>query len=169
MRAPWIIIPLLLMPLAEIAGFVVVGRALGVWTTLALVILTGIAGVILLRAQGLQVLRQLSVEGREGRVPAEAIIHGAMIVVAALLLLIPGFISDIIGLALFMPAMRRMLWSAIGRRFVVSSTTYSHSFRQEAGFNPTAPKGRVVDLDEEDFKREPDPSSPWKDRRLKDD
>lgn len=168
MRAPWIIIPILLMPLAEIAGFVVVGRALGVWSTLGLVILTGIAGVLLLRSQGLQVLRQLSAEGREGRVPGGAIIHGAMIVVAALLLLIPGFISDIIGLALFIPATRRMLWSAIGRRVVVSSTTYNQSFRHEAGFNPTAQKGRVVDLEEEDFTREPHPSSPWTDRRLKD-
>jgi UPF0716 protein FxsA len=170
MRTRWIAILFLLMPLAEIAGFVVVGRAVGVWSTLGLVILTSVAGTLLLRAQGLQMLRKLSDEGRQGRVPGDTIVHGAMIVVAALLLLIPGFISDILGLALFIPAVRRMIWSAIGRRVViVRSSSQSRSYSRDAGFEPQTRKGPVVDLENDDFKREPDPTSPWSDRRLKDD
>ncbi|HEX2148129.1 MAG TPA: FxsA family protein [Pseudorhizobium sp.] len=167
MRTPWIVIVILLMPLAEIAGFVMVGRSIGVWSTLGLVILTGVAGVLLLRAQGLQVLRQLSAEGREGRMPSDALVHGAMIVVAALLLLIPGFISDIIGLSLFIPAVRRALWAAIGRRVLVQ-TSYSRSHSYEADFNQRTPAGPVVDLDDDDYWRQPNPSSPWNDPRLKD-
>lgn len=168
MRTPWIVFPILLMPLAEIAGFVLVGRAIGVWSTLGLVILSSVAGVILLRRQGLHMLRQVSAEGRQGRVPGGTIVHGAMIVVAALLLLVPGFISDIIGLLLFIPAVRQILWSALGRRVVVSSTTYSRRYQRDAGFDPTGVKGGVVDLDEEEFKREPNAASPWTERRLKD-
>lgn len=168
MRTPWILFPILLMPLAEIAGFVVVGRAIGVWSTLGLVILSGVAGILLLRRQGLHMLRQVSAEGRQGRVPGGTMIHGAMIVVAALLLLVPGFISDIIGLLLFIPAIRQMLWSAIGRRVVVSSTTYSQRYERDAGFDPGTVRGGVVDLEEEEFTREPNPASPWTERRLKD-
>lgn len=164
MRASWLPIAFLLMPLAEIAGFVIVGKAIGVWSTLGLVILTGIAGVLLLRTQGLQILRQLSQEGRHGRDPGEAMVHGAMIVVAALLLLIPGFITDVLGLMLFIPAVRRWLWSAIGRRVVVTSTTRGRSRAYDAGFDPNARKDRVLDLDDADFQRDPNPSSPWTDR-----
>ena len=169
MRAPWIFILILLMPLAEIAGFVLVGRAIGVWSTLGLVVLTSVVGILLLRAQGFQMLRQLSSEGREGRVPGDTIVHGAMIVVAAFLLLIPGFITDIVGLALFIPAVRRLIWSAVGRRIVVSSSAYSRSYHYEAGFDPQTRRGPVVDLEDDDFQREPNPSSPWNERRLKDD
>ncbi|CAD7049253.1 membrane protein FxsA [Pseudorhizobium endolithicum] len=168
MRTRWIAIFLILLPLAEIAGFVVVGQWVGVWSTLALVLLSGMLGMLLLRMQGLQVLRQLSEEGREGRVPGETIVHGAMIVVASLLLMIPGFITDIIGIALFIPSLRRLIWSSIGRRFVVAG---SSSFRREyryTGKQNTGSQGRVVDLDEEDFHREANPSSPWSDRKISD-
>ena len=107
MRTPFISILILLLPLAEIAGFVVVGQMVGVWGTLGLVLLSCLAGLILLRLQGLQMLRRLTEEGRDGRVPGDAIVQGAMIVVAAVLLLIPGFITDIIGIALFIPSIRR--------------------------------------------------------------
>lgn len=168
MRAPWIAILILLLPLAEIAGFVVVGQMVGVWGTLGLVVLGGLVGIMLLRIQGLQMLKRLSEEGREGRMPGDAIVQGAMIVVAAVLLLIPGFVTDIIGLALFIPGVRRLLWSALGRRMVVvRSAAYS---RGPAGGQNAAPGsgGPVVDLDDEDYRREPNPSSPWADRKLRD-
>src|SRR4051812_33672666 len=96
------LIPLLLLgwPLAEITGFVLVGRAIGVWSTLGLVIGSAVLGGILLRSQGTQLLRQISQEGREGRMPGRALVNGAMIVVAGILLLLPGFITDILGLLL---------------------------------------------------------------------
>ena len=169
MRTPFISILLLLLPLAEIAGFVVVGQMVGVWGTLGLVLLSCLAGLILLRLQGLQMLRRLTEEGRDGRVPGNAIVQGAMIVVAAVLLLIPGFITDIIGIALFIPAVRRLLWSFIGRRFVVVDSE-SYTQRRTYTRRRDPPRGeRVVDLDEEDFHREPNPGSPWSDRRLGED
>ncbi|MGK9053537.1 FxsA family protein [Neorhizobium petrolearium] len=164
------LVPLILIgwPLAEIAGFVLVGRALGLWATLGLVIGTAVLGAVLLRSQGMHILRQISTEGREGRMPARTLIDAAMIVVAGILLLLPGFITDIIGLALFIPFVRDLLWSLIGRRIVVVRSPGSTSYRYDGG--RPAPEGRkpgpVVDLDEQDFHRNPNSpppnsSSPW--------
>src|SRR5690606_23740898 len=147
MRFP--LIPLLLaLPLAEIAGFVIVGRMVGVWATLALVMLTSLLGMLILRRQGLQMLSGLSSEGQQGRLPGESVINGAMIVVAGLLLLLPGFVTDIIGLALFLPPVRHLLWRTIGKRIVVVD---SGSRGGPRAYGPSAktsrePEGRVVDL-----------------------
>lgn len=156
--------PLLLfgLPLLEIAGFVLVGNWLGLWPTLGLVVLSGISGVVLLRSQGLSLLREINEEGRQGRVPGQAIVSGAMIVVAAILLIIPGFVSDLVGIFLFLPAVRRLLWNLIGRHVVVrtrfTDTGYTGG-RSDGGT-------RTIDLDEDDFERKPNASSPWSDRRL---
>ncbi|MGE6742463.1 FxsA family protein [Allorhizobium pseudoryzae] len=150
------------LPLLEIAGFVIVGNWLGLWPTLGLVMLSGFAGIVLLRLQGLSLLREINEEGRQGRVPGKAIVSGAMIVVAAILLIIPGFVSDIVGILLFLPPVRQLLWDLIGRNVVVR-TQYA------GGGYPGARGGgdpRTIDLDEGDFERKPDPSSPWSDRRL---
>jgi UPF0716 protein FxsA len=159
--------PLLLLglPLAEIAGFVMVGRWLGVWPTLGLVILSGLVGATLLRVQGLGVLRQIQAEGRDGRVPGETIIHGAMIVFAAILLVLPGFLTDILGLLLFIPAVRTLLWGLVGQKVVVRSS-YSASTRRnpfgDPQNNPT-PRDRTLDLGSDDYQRKSNPSSPWSD------
>ena len=157
------LVPLFLFawPLAEIAGFVLVGRALGLWATLGLVIGTALLGAILLRSQGTQILREISTESREGRVPGRTLVDGAMIVVAGILLLLPGFITDIIGLALFVPSVRRLLWSLIGRRIVVVGPSSSTRYRYDDGSRPRESKpGPVVDLDEQDFHRDPGSSAP---------
>lgn len=157
---------LLAWPLAEIAGFVVVGRALGLWWTLGLVIGTGLLGAFMMRQQGLHLLKKLSEQSQQGQIPASSVIDGAMIVVAGILLLLPGFVTDIIGIALFIPFVRRLLWSAIGKRVVVVGPRSSRGgFSHPAGGARENPNtaGKVVDLEEEDFHRntDPNPSSPW--------
>jgi UPF0716 protein FxsA len=158
------LIPLLLLgwPLAEIAGFVLVGRAVGLWGTLGLVVGTAILGGLLMRSQGMHLLRQISQESQEGRVPGRALVDGAMIVVAGVLLLLPGFITDIIGILLFIPAVRTLIWSAIGKRNVVVS---SGKGGFAAGHRSVKPRsealGPVFDLDEQEFHRRPNSPSPW--------
>ena len=159
------LLPLLLLgwPLAEIAGFVLVGRAVGLWGTLGLVIGTGLLGAILMRSQGMHLLRQISKEGREGRMPGRALVDGAMIVVAGVLLLLPGFLTDLIGILLFIPGVRGMIWSAIGKRVVVV-TPGGRGFGKKNW--ETSPKnealGPVFDLDQQEFQRNQNkPSSPW--------
>jgi UPF0716 protein FxsA len=162
MRLSLLPVLILTWPLAEIAGFVVVGRALGLWATLALVIGSALMGGLLLRLQGTHLLRQLSEAGRRGQVPGRALVDGAMMVVAAILLLLPGFISDIIGLLLFIPPVRQAIWSLVGRRFVVVQTgpdPAASSGRPIPGAPPSPSTGPVIDLDQDDYRR--NSSSPW--------
>lgn len=173
MRLPFLPVVLLAWPLAEIAGFVLVGRAIGLWGTLGLVLGTGLLGALMIRGQGMTMLRRLSTEGREGRMPAAELVSGAMVVVAGILLMLPGFLTDIIGLALLVPFIRKLIWSAIGSRVVVVNSGDRRSpggFRTGPGPGPgPAPvhpvgSGPVVDLDDDDYRREPNPSSPWADK-----
>jgi UPF0716 protein FxsA len=169
MRLPLVPLLLFVMPLAEIAGFVVVGKAIGVWATLALVILSAMLGATLLRVQGFGILKRISEVTRNGGDPSREMIHGAMIVIAAFLLLLPGFISDILGLLLFIPAVRDIAWHYLRRRIVVLASS-SPFGRRSAGSSPRQSGGPVVDLDDGDFKRKPpNRNSPWSDhKRLED-
>jgi UPF0716 protein FxsA len=167
MRPSLVPVLVFLMPLAEIAGFVIVGKIVGVWATLALVILSAFLGAALLRIQGVGILQRISAESRNGGDPSREMIHGAMIVVAAFLLMLPGFISDIIGLLLFIPAIRDLAWQVLRKRIVVFGA--SRAFKRGGSQPGAAPQGkprdggRVVDLDDGDFYREPNRSSPWSD------
>ncbi|SDA51259.1 FxsA family protein [Mesorhizobium qingshengii] len=166
MRISFLPLFLLALPLLEIAGFVVVGREIGALATVGLVLASGIAGTMLLRHQGLSVMTRIRAEMDAGRDPSRQLAHGAMIVVASILLIIPGFITDIIGLLLFLPPVRDLAWRTFKGRIVVATnfTTGGFSGRR---------RDRVIDLEdgdysrEDDLKRGPDHNSPW--RRLKDD
>ncbi|MDO1584724.1 FxsA family protein [Rhizobium oryzicola] len=155
--------PLILfgLPLAEIAGFVIVGRAVGVWGTLGLVLLSVLVGSLLLRSQGVAVLRQINDEGRQGRVPAKAIVDGAMMVLGSILLIIPGFLTDILGLLLFVPPVRDAIWRMIGERAVVRTSSYRSSSDGET-------RSTTIDLNADDYRREQKGPSPWSTKRLDD-
>jgi UPF0716 protein FxsA len=172
MRLSLLPIFVFLMPLAEIAGFIVVGKMIGVWATLGLVILSVLLGAALLRIQGIGILQRISAESRNGGDPGREMVHGAMIVVAAFFLMLPGFISDIIGLLLFIPGVRDLAWQMLRKRIVVVGNSRAFRRGQGSGAGPQGrpnKPGNVVDLDEGDFHREPNRKSPWSDqKRLED-
>ncbi|NKJ35759.1 FxsA family protein [Rhizobium sp. SG570] len=172
MRLSLLPIFVFLMPLAEIAGFIVVGKMVGVWATLGLVILSALLGAALLRIQGIGILQRISTESRNGGDPGREMVHGAMIVIAAFFLMLPGFISDIIGLLLFIPAVRDLAWRILRNRIVVVGNSRAFRRGQGPGAGPQAQPskpGTIVDLDETDFHREPKRNSPWSDqKRLED-
>ena len=145
---PLTLIPFLLLviPLAEIATFVVVGGQIGVLPTIALVLATAVTGTILLRIQGFGVMARIRTTMDAGGIPGRDLVHGFMIMAAGLLLLTPGFITDTIGLLLFVPPVRDFAWSLIRDRIVV---TASASYRR----GPRG-DGRTIDLDEDEFERE---------------
>ena len=158
-----LLIAIILYPFVEIAGFIIVGRAIGLFPTLGLIMLTAVIGAILLRIQGFSVLQRLNQDVREGGDPSRDMVHGGMIVLAGILLLIPGFVSDICGFLLFVPPFRDFVWKRMSRNMVVVS-------QRSAGFSYTTREPRrdgvgdrpkVVDLDADDFSHDPDPDSPW--------
>lgn len=145
---PLSLIPFLLLviPLAEIATFVIVGGQIGVLPTIGLVLATAVTGTILLRIQGFGVMARIRATMDAGGMPGRDLVHGFMIMAAGLLLLTPGFITDTIGLLLFVPAVRDLAWSLVRERIVV---TASASYRRPRGGN-----GRTIDLDDDEFERQ---------------
>jgi UPF0716 protein FxsA len=139
------LIVLLAFPVLEIATFVYVGQWLGVWRTVGLVVLAAVAGVAILRYQGLGALRKVNRDIRLHKSPERGIVDGFMIVIASFLLIIPGFLSDIVGLLLIIPPIRHLIWRLFGRSINV---TYSRGFRR--GWR----RDDYVDLSPDDFRRQ---------------
>lgn len=96
-----------LLPVLEIWVLIESGRAIGAWPTVALVILTGIAGSWLMRQQGVELLGKIQREMAAGRVPAGALLDGALVLAGGLLLLTPGFCTDLAGFTMLVPVTRR--------------------------------------------------------------
>jgi len=98
-----------IVPIAEIATFIQVGDVIGLWPTLGIILLTAFLGTGLLRYQGLATLNQAQGALNEGELPLTSVIHGVFLLVAGLLLLTPGFITDGIGFLLFIPPLRLLI------------------------------------------------------------
>ena len=116
----FILITLLVVPILEIAVFVKVGGEIGLGPTIAIVILTAIAGTTLLRHQGLATLRKVQESLEAGIFPMTEVFDGICLLVAGALLLTPGFVTDAVGLLLFIPSVRRHLRVLLGRRLVAA-------------------------------------------------
>ncbi|MEK7729192.1 MAG: FxsA family protein [candidate division KSB1 bacterium] len=94
------------VPLLELAILVQLGQVFGFWSTLAIIILTGIAGAALARWQGLRVLLRMQAELAAGKIPAAELLEGLLILIAGVMLLTPGFLTDLCGLLLLLPPVR---------------------------------------------------------------
>ena len=105
----------LALPIAEIYVIIQVGDAIGVWPTIALLILDGFAGAALARSQGRVAWERFNLALTNGRVPARETFDGAMIVLGGALLLAPGFITDVVGFALLIPPTRAVFRSVAAR------------------------------------------------------
>ncbi|NCQ23417.1 MAG: exlusion protein FxsA [Rhodobacteraceae bacterium CG17_big_fil_post_rev_8_21_14_2_50_63_15] len=115
----WLLVALIAVPLIEIALFIQVGGAIGLWPTLVYVLLTGLLGTWLLRMQGALALSRLRRSLSEFDDPSEPLAHGAMILFAGALLLTPGFFTDSIGFALLVPPVRRWVFGSIRKRMTL--------------------------------------------------
>lgn len=164
---PFSIVPfmLLVVPVLEIAAFIIIGSKIGVLPTLAMVFITAVIGSILLRVQGFGLINRIRYEVDRGRVPGREMVHGVMILVAGVLLLTPGFITDALGFLLFIPPLRDVAWSALRDRIVVTGRAAGNGAAYRARDDGT------IDLDEDDYSVDPAPDSPWRreiDRRKDD-
>lgn len=94
------------VPILEIYVLIEAGRQIGAMPTITLVIMTGIAGAFLARSQGFELLTRIQFDLQSGRVPAEEMFDGAMILAGGMTLLTPGFCTDLLGFILLTPATR---------------------------------------------------------------
>jgi UPF0716 protein FxsA len=165
-RFPSLFLIFLIVPLLEIAAFVLVGSRIGVLATLGMVLFTAVVGSVLLRVQGFGLLRRIQAETDAGRVPGRELVHGAMILLAGFLLLLPGFVTDAVGFLLFVPAFRDWMWRALARRVLVKVDI--SGLRAGEGGMRYRHDSRTIDLDEDEFSRtregtgNADDASPWR-------
>lgn len=115
----WLFALFVAVPLIEIALFIQVGGWIGLWPTLAIVIITAALGTALVRSQGLRALADLRGSFEDLRDPTEALAHGAMILFSGALLLTPGFFTDAVGFALLMPPVRLAIMRYVRARIKV--------------------------------------------------
>ena len=134
---------ILLLPLAEIAGFVVVSRWIGLSGVLLGVIAGAMGGLMLLRRTGLQTVTRLRQALAEGREPGHSLIDGACFAAAGVLLIVPGFVSDLIALVLILPWTRDYLLRRTARRFGVRTYGFGASTdaSPESGAGPKSSAG----------------------------
>lgn len=112
---PVLLVLFTVVPFVELYLLLQVGRAVGALPTLAFVVVTGLVGAALARAQGIAVLRRLQREMAGGQLPAGALLDGVLILVAGLLLITPGVLSDVAGVLLLLPPIRALAARGLAR------------------------------------------------------
>lgn len=99
----------LTVPLVEIYFLIQVGQEIGAFSTVLLCILTAALGAILLRIQGILTLMNAREKLRQGEIPADNLLEGLILLIAGVLLLTPGFVTDVIGFLCLVPSLRSMM------------------------------------------------------------
>jgi UPF0716 protein FxsA len=131
------------LPIAELWILIRLGQSVGFWLTLAIVLGTGALGAALAKSQGMRVLREVQRELAAGRVPHRQVLDGMAVLVGGALLLTPGFISDVAGLALLFPPTRRLLEVGVRRwleRQIQTGSLRVSVLRWEPGDGPVDPR-----------------------------
>lgn len=163
----------ILVPILEIWLFIQVDSLIGLWPTLASIVLTAVIGTWLLRQQGFAVLMQARGALEQAKFPLEQVIHGVFLAIAGLLLLTPGFFTDAIGFACLIPPLRLAVAYAVWSKLkdhvhVVHSTgrrgPHSQGPRgpRRDGSGPVIDGEIVEDETPDEPPRPPNPNSPWK-------
>ena len=106
-----LLLGIILVPIIEIYLFIKIGSQIGAFNTISLILITAIIGVIYARYEGLNTLRSGFSQLVKNELPAYEIISGAAIAFAALLLIVPGFATDVIGFLLIFPLTRKIFFS----------------------------------------------------------
>ena len=154
-----LLIAFIAVPLIEIALFIQVGGAIGLWPTLLVVVITAVLGTYLVRQQGRLALSQVQQSFSELNDPSEPLAHGAMILFAGALLLTPGFFTDAVGFLLLMPPVRTRAFAWVRTRVNVQS--FQMGGAQARGRRPDSIDGEFEDVEPEPRRSDPDKPSGW--------
>ena len=157
----YLFLAFLLVPIIEIALFIQVGGLIGLWPTLAIVVLTAVLGTVLVRTQGRMALANLQRSFAELDDPTEPLAHGAMILLSGVLLLTPGFFTDAVGFALLIPRIRVAVF-----RYLKSKATITH-FQMGTGAQfrsggQSFDQGDIIDGEFSEVRPRKDPAKPSK-------
>ena len=112
-----VLISVILIPILEIYLFIKIGSQIGAFNTVLLIFITAIIGVYYAKYEGINTIRSGFVQVIKNEVPAYEIISGAAIAFAAILLIIPGFATDLIGFLLIFPLSRKLIFGNLSKKF----------------------------------------------------
>ncbi|WP_424933985.1 FxsA family protein [Amaricoccus macauensis] len=157
----WLFLIFVAVPIIEIALFIQVGGAIGLLPTLLIVVATAIVGTALMRHQGVQALARLQSRLEAGGDPVGPIAHGALILVAGVLLLTPGFFTDATGLLLLVPAVRDRVISWGASRITVQTFSFGSTTRQQPKPGTDTIDAEYEEILEEDDTGKPRGNSGW--------
>ena len=116
-----VLIAIILVPIIEIYLFINIGSQIGAFNTISLIFITAIIGIIYARYEGLNTLKSGFTQLVKNELPAYEIISGAIIAFAAVLLIIPGFMTDVIGFLLIFPLTRKLILKNFSSKFKVKT------------------------------------------------
>lgn len=142
----------IVVPAVELALLIEIGGQIGGFRTFMLIIVTGMVGASLARRAGLDVLQRIQAETQSGRLPAGALLDGAIILVAAALLVTPGILTDAVGFACLVPGLRNIMKGLVVRYFeraVAKGQVNMQGFQQSPQpphYRPPTPGGPVIDI-----------------------
>lgn len=136
----WILV-FIVLPLVEIVLLVKLGTVIGWPVTVLLCIVTGILGATLTRVSGVRILQQIQAELAQGRAPTREIVEGLLILVAGVVLLTPGIITDVAGFLVLTPPIRRVLAASLARRFAKGGAVRFGGFGSSGGVGGPRPFG----------------------------
>jgi UPF0716 protein FxsA len=104
----WLTLFFIVLPLVELALLLKLADLTDWKVSLLLVIVTGVVGAVLSKHQGISLLRRMQTDLREGRMPADSLLDAALILAAGILLITPGVLTDLLGIVLLIPPLRRV-------------------------------------------------------------
>lgn len=156
----WLLLIFIAVPLIEIALFIQLGGAIGLFPTLAIVVLTAVLGTWLVRTQGALAINELRGSFSELRDPTEPLAHGAMILIAGALLLTPGFFTDTVGFLLLFPPFRRAAYCYLRARVKVQSFSMGPDGPDPRRPDPRRPHPQDPDIIDGDFQEVQPPKRP---------
>ncbi|HKE18059.1 MAG TPA: FxsA family protein [Kofleriaceae bacterium] len=153
----FLVLLLLAAPVLDLFLLIVIGRHIGVWPVVAFVVASGFLGGRLARHQGRRVVRDLEAARRAGQVPREGLLSAGLLSLAGVLLVVPGAVSTLCGLALLVPAARRLLsrWARgwFERRLGVVAAPAGDPLDSPAELRGSRPgpagSGQVIDIDDD--------------------
>ncbi|MBZ3762851.1 FxsA family protein [Bacillus cereus] len=105
----WLLFLFILIPAIEITVLIGSSHVIGLWSTFAMIVFTGVVGVYLAKRQGFKVLGEIQSKLNRGEMPGEAVLDGIFVFVGGILLVLPGYVTDVLGFICVIPITRDLL------------------------------------------------------------
>jgi UPF0716 protein FxsA len=150
----------IIIPIIEISVLMQVGELLGMWPTIGIVILSAWVGAKYVRQQGIATLQLVQAKMEQGEMPSSEIVTGLMLLVAGVLLVTPGFVTDIFGLSLLVPSVRAVISASVQKHIHLNayatknkttSDFYTGNTYENEGFSQTQhPDSKAIEQHQSD-------------------